>query len=348
MHARGLPRRLFLLVYGVGTLVTVFMSNDATVVVLAPAVFAAARKAKLEPLPYVYVCAFTANAASFVLPIPNPANLLVFNGAMPGLTDWLARFALASLLSIVATYVVLHRRLRREIEGRFLARAQTHAAVARRGRRVWGHHPHAITLLSCSFARIDVGLPTASVGSASRRCSRAEFALAAAARCVVERHPASRRVVRAGRRDRDHRRDGDAHSTAALQSSVAQAAVLVGAVVALVCNLMNNLPVGLIAASAIAQAQPPTVVADAILIGVDLGPNLSITGSLATILWLIALRREERPCDDRRRREGRAGQGFDAAIFNGGKLQEREVSRHPRCERQIPPVRRRDFFIRLR
>ena len=28
------------------------------------------------------------------------------------------------------------------------------------------------------------------------------------------------------------------------------------------------------------------------LIGVDLGPNLSVTGSLATILWLVALRRE--------------------------------------------------------
>jgi arsenical pump membrane protein len=30
----------------------------------------------------------------------------------------------------------------------------------------------------------------------------------------------------------------------------------------------------------------------AIAIGIDLGPNLSVTGSLATILWLIALRRE--------------------------------------------------------
>jgi arsenical pump membrane protein len=35
------------------------------------------------------------------------------------------------------------------------------------------------------------------------------------------------------------------------------------------------------------------VMAHAILIGVDLGPNLSVTGSLATILWLIALRREK-------------------------------------------------------
>jgi arsenical pump membrane protein len=33
-------------------------------------------------------------------------------------------------------------------------------------------------------------------------------------------------------------------------------------------------------------------VTGALLIGVDLGPNLSVTGSLATILWLVALRRE--------------------------------------------------------
>jgi arsenical pump membrane protein len=52
------------------------------------------------------------------------------------------------------------------------------------------------------------------------------------------------------------------------------------------------LPAGLIAADAIAQARPPQAVTDALLIGVDLGPNLSVTGSLATILWLNALRRE--------------------------------------------------------
>jgi arsenical pump membrane protein len=55
---------------------------------------------------------------------------------------------------------------------------------------------------------------------------------------------------------------------------------------------MNNLPVGLIGASVLSHAQPPLAVTDAALIGVDLGPNLSITGSLATILWLTALRRE--------------------------------------------------------
>jgi arsenical pump membrane protein len=70
------------------------------------------------------------------------------------------------------------------------------------------------------------------------------------------------------------------------------AAVLAAGVVALAANLMNNLPTGLFAASVLAHARPPERVVDATLIAVDLGPNLSITGSLATILRLIAIRRD--------------------------------------------------------
>lgn len=55
---------------------------------------------------------------------------------------------------------------------------------------------------------------------------------------------------------------------------------------------MNNLPVGLMSGSTMRHAQESGLVAHAVLLGVDLGPNLSVTGSLATILWLIALRRE--------------------------------------------------------
>jgi arsenical pump membrane protein len=62
--------------------------------------------------------------------------------------------------------------------------------------------------------------------------------------------------------------------------------------VALSCNLMNNLPAGLIAGEIAQTAAMPEIVRKAILIGIDLGPNLSVTGSLATILWLQALRRE--------------------------------------------------------
>lgn len=65
-----------------------------------------------------------------------------------------------------------------------------------------------------------------------------------------------------------------------------------GVLIALVSNLMNNLPAGLIAGTAVHASNVPDTVAGAVLIGVDLGPNLSVTGSLATILWLAALRRE--------------------------------------------------------
>ena len=65
-----------------------------------------------------------------------------------------------------------------------------------------------------------------------------------------------------------------------------------GIIVALASNLMNNLPTGLVAATVSQSADVPLQVTSGILIGVDLGPNLSVTGSLATILWLIALRRE--------------------------------------------------------
>jgi arsenical pump membrane protein len=83
--------RLFALVYAVGIIVTVVLSNDATAIVLTPALAAAVRKAKAEPLPYLFACASIANAASLVLPIANPANLVVFANARPALPRWPGR-----------------------------------------------------------------------------------------------------------------------------------------------------------------------------------------------------------------------------------------------------------------
>jgi arsenical pump membrane protein len=62
--------------------------------------------------------------------------------------------------------------------------------------------------------------------------------------------------------------------------------------VAIADNLINNLPTGLIASAVGATVGAGPRVSGALLMSVDIGPNLSITGSLATILWLIALRRE--------------------------------------------------------
>jgi arsenical pump membrane protein len=80
--------------------------------------------------------------------------------------------------------------------------------------------------------------------------------------------------------------------TQAAHQHTRSTALTAGAGIGLICNLMNNLPAGLIAGEVAQTAQLPDLVRKAILIGIDLGPNLSVTGSLATILWLTALRRE--------------------------------------------------------
>jgi arsenical pump membrane protein len=67
----------------------------------------------------------------------------------------------------------------------------------------------------------------------------------------------------------------------------------VGFTVGVANNLVNNLPLGLIAGGALQAAHIKGLLANAVMIGVDLGPNLSVTGSLATILWLLALRKED-------------------------------------------------------
>jgi arsenical pump membrane protein len=77
-----------------------------------------------------------------------------------------------------------------------------------------------------------------------------------------------------------------------VQRSASLAAWVSGVGLAVICNLANNLPVGLVAGRVVQIAKVPEPVRSAVLIGVDLGPNLSVTGSLATILWLTALRRE--------------------------------------------------------
>src|SRR5277367_1589636 len=158
--AHGSCSRLFALVYGVGTIVTIFMSNDATAVVLTPAILTAVRKAKVEPLPYLFVCAFIANAASFVLPISNPANLVVFHNNMPPLGRWLVSFGVPSVLSIVVTFVVLRWIFRKE-----LCESIEHEIEAKPLRRdgkivLGGLAGMVVILLIASLLGKDLGLPT--------------------------------------------------------------------------------------------------------------------------------------------------------------------------------------------
>jgi len=295
--ARGSPRRLFLLVYLVGTAVTVFLSNDATAVVLTPAVYAAVKKAGTKTLPYLLICAFIANAASFVLPISNPANLVVYGKHLPALLRWLRTFLVPSICSILATYAALRWISRRDLEG-VVENISNAADLSKEGRlAAWGIVATGALLMGASSFGLDLGLPTcisaavavvvvtkakgkALVGI-SKGVSWSVLPLVAGLFVLVEA------VNRAGAlRELASVLDNCARMPEVWGSMAASFGI------AGLSNLVNNLPSGLLAGGALQTIRDSPHVRDAVLIGVDLGPNLSVSGSLATVLWLIVLRRE--------------------------------------------------------
>ena len=296
-RANGSARRLFGLVYLVGIVVTVFLSNDATAVVLTPAVYASAKAAGAKPLPYLFICAFIANAASFVLPISNPANLVVFRGDMPSLLSWLAQFALPSLVAIAVTFSVLLWTQWSELKLKISADVRI-PRLSITGRLTGaGIALAAIGLLAASALGLDLGLPTlcAAVITASvvlitkrelptatlRGISWSVIPLVAGLFVLVQGIEST-----------------GVFGTLSLAlenvsaNGVVPSSFAAGTGLGLICNLVNNLPLGLMSGAIVQQAHVSHVVAGAVLLGVDLGPNLSVTGSLATILWLLELRKE--------------------------------------------------------
>lgn len=285
--------RLFTLIYGIGVVVTALLSNDATAVVLTPAVFAVLARTDVRPLPYLYGCAFVSNAASFLLPIGNPANLLVFAKTLPPLIDWLGAFLIPSVLAIVATYAVLWLLFRTDFSGRLNVKPPVHEHQAGRG--------PAFVIISISCALLAV------VAALGRPIGTFTFLFAAMSLAVVAfaDRGVGLRVVRNMSWGIVPLVAGlfvivqALNTTGALVLAtrfVAHAAtlpeprgnVLAGLAVTIADAIFNNLPVGVIAAFSLQHA--PAHIVHAALIGVDLGPNLSVTGSLATLLWMGALR----------------------------------------------------------
>ena len=296
-RSNGSSRHLFTLIYGVGTAVTIFMSNDATAVVLTPAVLSAVKRAKAEPMPYLLACALIANAASFVLPISNPANLVVFHASMPPLAKWLVMFIVPSFISIAATYFLLRWYSRKDLAAPCNG-SSVDVSLSPMGKiSLFGILAVAAVLLIASALKLDLGLPTcvaavavACIASVMERSNPAHLVreiswsilpLVAALFVIVEA------VKSAGASQMLQAAAGHSADWPPVQSGF-----LVAAAMGFGTNLVNNLPLGLIAGATLRSMTPHPLLSQAVLIGIDLGPNLSITGSLATILWLIAIRRE--------------------------------------------------------
>lgn len=296
--SHGSASRLFTLVYGIGILTTVFMSNDATAVVLTPAILTAVRKAKVEPLPHLFACALIANAASFVLPISNPANLVVFHQGMPPLGQWLLSFGLPSLLSIATTYLVMRLVFRDDLGGEIREEIKPEPLPTNGKLVLAGLGCVVAVLLAASAMGRDLGLPTCLAALAvtavvslkaranplhlAKEISWGTLALVAGLFVMVDAVESigALRLTAAALHWAEH-------------LAPALSAVVVAFVVGIANNIVNNLPLGLIAGGTLAAAHTKGLLANAVLIGVDLGPNLSVTGSLATILWLLALRKEQ-------------------------------------------------------
>lgn len=296
--SKGSPVKLFILIYLVGTFVTVFLSNDATAVVLTPAVIAAMKAANVkQPLPYLLICAFIANAASFVLPISNPANFVIYGKDMPSLPVWFSHFLLPSLVSILVTFIMLYftqkKSLRQKIESDVTVPQLSVGGKS----AAFGIAFTAVVLLTASSFSLDLGLPTAVTGILTslaviliskkspvkiiKEVSWSVLPLVAGLFIIVEALNTT----------------GIINLLASVLTDFSAqspdlAVFTTGLTMGFGSNLTNNLPAGLIAGSTLQLAQVSDSVKNAVLIGVDLGPNLSVTGSLATILWLVALRKE--------------------------------------------------------
>lgn len=294
--ARGSQVRLLVGVYGVGIAVTAILSNDATALLLTPVVFAITRRLGLDPLPDAYAAALVANAASFLLPVSNPSNLLVMRGAPLGLSAFVARLLVPSLLAIAATLggllVVFRASLRapftlepaasarppnRRVRASVGGVAALGVAYVLAAALAW---PLGVVAVVGGLALVATDL--AAGGRDARRIARdvpwSLFPLLAGLLTLVagaERVGLFTALIQAGE---------------ALAGGPAAGAVVgVGAGLAGLSNVVNNLPAALIAATGLAGLpvgpQRDDLVAAAI-VGVNLGPNLTPIGSLSTLLWL--------------------------------------------------------------
>ncbi len=158
--ARGSPRRLFTLVYGVGILVTVFLSNDATAVVLTPAVYARCQECQDDRASLSSELRFYRKCGKFRsahFKSREPGGL--WKAASAPL-PWLKLFLLPSLLSITATFLVLWLLSRKELKGRLDQGVEVPELSPEGRRAAWGIAVTGAVLIAASGLGLDLGLPT--------------------------------------------------------------------------------------------------------------------------------------------------------------------------------------------
>jgi arsenical pump membrane protein len=289
---RGRPGRLLVGVFAVASLITAVLSLDATVVLLTPVVFATAARVGARPRPHVYATAHLANSASLLLPVSNLTNLLAFTASGLTFTRFAALMAPAWLLVIGIEYVVFRRFFAADLA----AGARPPTSAGRVGVPVFTLAVLALTLAGfavTSFAGINPAwaalagaLILAGRALGQRRTSVRELAAASSplfCLFVLALGIVVKAVVDNGL--------GDGAGHLLPNGTGLPALLAVAGLAAVLANVINNLPAILALLPIVATGGPGPVLAA--LIGVNLGPNLTYVGSLATLLWRRILREHE-------------------------------------------------------
>jgi arsenical pump membrane protein len=280
--ARGSARRLLALVFASAAAVTAVLGLDATVVLLTPAAFAAARRARLDARPSLYACTHLANTASVLLPISNLTNLLAFRATDLSFTHFAALMAFPWAAMLAVEWVGISRTFAGELE-------------APRGRTPEDEPPPLprapLVVLASTFAGFLLGIDPAwpAVAGALTMVLVERIKPLDVLRAVDV--PLLAFVLGLAIIVRAVAAHGGADLAATLLPGGDDLLALLGAtlVAALLANLLNNVPAVLLLLPA---ASSPAIVL-AVLIGVNAGPNLTPTGSLATLLWRRILRARE-------------------------------------------------------
>lgn len=117
--SRGSGLLLFCLLFGLGALVTVLLSLDATIVILTPVTYALVSRRRLDALPFMFACTFVANTASLALPISNLTNLLVYTRLHLGFVAFAARMVLPAIVAVAVNLAIFLWLFRDRLPARF-------------------------------------------------------------------------------------------------------------------------------------------------------------------------------------------------------------------------------------
>jgi arsenical pump membrane protein len=294
----GRPVRLLGGVFVVAAVTTAVLSLDATVVLLTPVVFATAARVGLRARPHVYATAHLANSASLLLPVSNLTNLLAFAASGLSFTRFAELMAPGWLLVIGIEYVVFRR----------FFRADLAAAVAQPSPSARGRRPVPVVTLVI-LALTLAGFAVASLAGVNPAWAALGGVVVLGVRALVRRKATVRSLATAASplfclfvlalgivvKGVVANGLGGGASRVLPHGAGLPALLAVAAIAAVLASVVNNLPAILALLPIVAVGGPGPVLAA--LIGVNLGPNLTYAGSLATLLWRRILRAHDTDAD---------------------------------------------------